>query len=110
MNQTQAFTPIIHNSPPPSHPQQPLQSGYVQRPAGSHGLALGIVLHFLITGTGQAYNGQFMKGALIFLSVIVTGCLFFPIAIFIWFLALADMIVIAIKLNKGITVGKWETF
>ncbi|UCC68210.1 MAG: hypothetical protein JSV79_14060 [Armatimonadota bacterium] len=68
--------------------------------------ALAGILSFLIVGVGQMYNGQVVKGILMFLAGVITGALclvvvgffLFPI---VWVWSIVDAAVTAGKISRG---------
>jgi TM2 domain-containing membrane protein YozV len=64
---------------------------------------------FFIPGAGQIYNGQIAKGLLILLLSLslLLSCLG---TIIIWIIGIIDTVMIAQKLQRGQSVGKWEWF
>ena len=122
-NQTQAFSSgmgqppmpvqvqnVPHSGGQPASPiyQYPDPYGSLQ-PSPGHSIALVIVLHILLTGAGQMYNGQVGKGFLLFGCTILFACLFWPIAVCLWVIALIDAIMIGGKRGRKY-VGHWEFF
>lgn len=62
-----------------------------------------MILSCLITGLGQIYLGQTMKGLVLLASAFVLG----PIS---WIIAIVDAYRIGQKLEAGQSVGEWEFF
>lgn len=70
-----------------------------------------VLLTCLITGLGQMYLGQVLKGVVILLATIVIGALTAGVgSIVIWIIAMIDASKIGKKLEAGQSVGEWEFF
>ena len=69
------------------------------------------ILSCLVTGLGQMYLGQVLKGVAILLGGIVLSCLTAGIlGIPIWIIAMVDAHKIGKRLENGETVGQWQFF
>jgi hypothetical protein len=88
-------------------------TGLIQVPAGTHSIALVIILSILFGGwTGMLVNRQVVKGLVFGLLL---GCVFTystcGLGFLVWYpLTLVDAILVAIKLNRGQAVREWEFF
>ena len=114
--------PPFHQNVPANYPQQyganyqpvpqPYRSSVIQLPPGSHSIAIAVILSLCcITGFGQIYNKQAMKGIAILLASILFGVFSGGISFLItWPLSVIDAYLIATKLNRGQAVGEWEWF
>ena len=70
-----------------------------------------VLLTCLITGLGQMYLGQVLKGVVILLAAIVIGVATAGVGgLVIWVVAMADASKIGKKLEAGQSVGEWEFF
>lgn len=70
-----------------------------------------VLLTCLITGLGQMYLGQVLKGVVILLAAIVIGVATAGVgAPAIWIVAMVDASKIGKKLEAGQSVGEWEFF
>lgn len=70
-----------------------------------------VLLTCLITGLGQMYLGQVLKGVVILLAAIVIGVATAGVgAPVIWIVAMVDASKIGKKLEAGQSVGEWEFF
>lgn len=70
-----------------------------------------VLLTCLITGLGQMYLGQVLKGVVILLATIVIGALTAGVgSIVILIIAMIDASKIGKKLEAGQSVGEWEFF
>lgn len=70
-----------------------------------------VLLTCLITGLGQMYLGQVLKGVVILLAAIVIGVATAGVGgLVIWIVAMADASKIGKKLEAGQSVGEWEFF
>lgn len=124
---TQAVPPAV--LPPPYQQQPPYESppytttggvvyhvaappaDTIQFLAGTHSVALVVILALFITGTGQMVNKQVIKGVVLLLAAVVLlpltlGVGWFVIAI----TAFIDAICIANRLNRGEAVRQWQWF
>lgn len=91
---------------------QPLPGQYIQLPPGLHSVVPAVVLNLCcITGFGQIYNKQIMKGIVILLSSLCLSAITYGIAgAAIAIAAIVDAYMIARKLEAGRPVGEWEFF
>ncbi|MBZ2165905.1 hypothetical protein [Methanobacterium spitsbergense] len=67
---------------------------------------IAVLLSFLIVGLGQVYNGQILKGLILFICAIVTGLLTFILIGWIllpilWVINLYDAYITAQDINAG---------
>jgi TM2 domain-containing membrane protein YozV len=89
----------------------PLYPGLIQVPAGTHSVGTAVLLALLITGLGQMYNKQAMKGLVIlFVSVILAVCTCGVSILLTHPFAFIDAILIAQRLNRGEAVRDWQCF
>lgn len=94
------------------NPYPPMAPRMIQVPPGIHSVVPAVALNLCcVTGFGQIYNKQILKGIVIllcslFLSVITYGVGGFVVAV----AAIVDAYMIARKLESGRPVGEWEFF
>ena len=122
MQQTQVIQPPQYQQPPypPQYPPQaPPPTPYSQSPPtgisvqpGYHSPMVAVLWGFLCClPFGQFYNKQYAKGLVMLL--VFFGLAFFTYGlawIIAWPLALMDAYRIADRLNRGETVGEWQSF
>ena len=106
----------VYFSAPPLYPQ-PLaspsirQPGIVQMTAGTHSVGTALILALLITGLGQVYNKQAMKGLLILLISVILAAFTCGLSILLTHpFAFIDAILIAQRLNRGEAISEWQCF
>ena len=109
-NQVPSLQSFFHN--PPMYPQAiPNAASVIQIPAGSHSVATAVILALLITGLGQMYNKQAMKGLVILLISVLLAAFTCGVSIVITHpFALIDAILIAQRLNRGEAIRDWQCF
>jgi TM2 domain-containing membrane protein YozV len=100
---------------PPAYPQAfspaTFSPGVIQVPAGSHSVGTAVLLALLITGLGQMYNKQGMKGLMILLISVLLAFFTCGLSILITHpFALIDAILIAGRLNRGEPISEWQCF
>lgn len=116
VNQTQVIQPQAPQVHHHYHAGGGASGQMVQRAPGAHSVALAALFSLCcLTGVAQVYNGQVMKGLMLFAFVVIVGAFLGAIggifiAIVIGMMASIDGIMIAIKLNRGQPVGQWEFF
>lgn len=70
-----------------------------------------VLLSCLVTGLGQMYLGQVLKGVAILLAGIIIGTITAGVGgLVIWIVAMVDANKIGKKLEAGQSVGEWEFF
>lgn len=98
---TQAFNPI----------QPQFQQPYYGQPVPTrHNPGVAILLHILLTGAGQMYNGQVAKGFLVLFLMILVFIGYWPGTIVLWVVAFIDAIMVANKKRQGFYVDAWQFF
>lgn len=109
-NQVPSLQPFFYS--PPTYPQPMSYAiGLIQVPAGSHSVATAVILALLITGLGQMYNKQAMKGLVILLISVLLAFFTCGISIVITHpFALIDAILIAQRLDRGEAIRDWQCF
>ena len=101
---------------PPAHPAPYIAttsqaSGMIQVPAGTHSVGTAIILALLITGLGQIYNKQGMKGLVILLISVVLAAFTCGLSIILTHpFAFIDAIMVAQRLNRGEAIREWQCF
>jgi hypothetical protein len=137
--QTAPNDPAIYQQPQPPPYEQPTiyQPGYqhpppaytpksdwIQLPPGSHSAGLALLFSLLITGGGQIYNRQFVKGAVVLVGymalimvlwvlAVITfglGLVFFLVLVPVWIVLSVDAYKVAERLNRGEAIGQWQSF
>ena len=119
MQQTQVVLPPPPQYQQPYHPQAPPPTPYSQSPPlgisvqpGYHSPMVAVLWGFLCClPFGQFYNKQYAKGLVMLL--VFFGLAFFTHGVawvMAWPLALMDAYRIAERLNRGETVGEWQSF
>jgi len=88
-------------SPGTYHNTNSYRNGYQEKNP-----VLAAILSFLIVGVGQVYNGQVVKGIVLFVAAIISAMLWFIgigiiLSIIIWLFAIYDAYTTAIKINEG---------
>lgn len=101
----------------PPGPQQPYivapnqAAGMIQVPAGTHSVGTAVILALLITGLGQVYNKQAMKGLLILLASVILAVFTCGISLILTHpFAFIDALMIAQRLNRGEAIREWQCF
>jgi TM2 domain-containing membrane protein YozV len=85
--------------------------GMIQVPAGTHSVGTAVILALLITGLGQVYNKQAMKGLLILLASVILAAFTCGVSILLTHpFAFIDALMIAQRLNRGEAVREWQCF
>lgn len=80
-------------------------------PAGSHSVGTAVLLALLITGLGQVYNKQGMKGLVILVIAVILAAFTCGISILLTHpFAFIDAIMIAQRLNRGEAIREWQCF
>ena len=99
-------------APPVYAPATPVVvSGTIQVPAGTHSVGTAVLLALLITGLGQIYNKQGMKGLVILLVSVVLAVFTCGFSIILTHpFAIIDAVLIAQRLNRGEAVRDWQCF
>lgn len=86
-------------------------AGIIQLPAGTHSVGTAVILALLITGLGQVYNKQAMKGLLILVASVILAAFTCGISILLTHpFAFIDALMIAQRLNRGEAVREWQCF
>ena len=86
-------------------------SGMIQVPAGTHSVGTAVILALLITGLGQVYNKQAMKGLLILVASVILAAFTCGLSILLTHpFAFIDALMIAQRLNRGEAVREWQCF
>ncbi len=92
MSTTQTFQQPA--APQPVYTQQPVAAKQEKNPGAA------AILSFFFAGSGQAYNGQTLKGVGILIGLIITS--FIPlIPIIVWVYGVYDAYTTSQKMNKG---------
>jgi TM2 domain-containing membrane protein YozV len=87
------------------------QPGVIQVPAGTHSVGTAVLLALLITGLGQIYNKQGMKGLVILLISVVLAVFTCGLSILLTHpFAVIDAVMIAGRLNRGEAISEWQCF
>lgn len=92
------------------HPR-PIKTDDIQMCPGTHSVIAAAVLSLFLTGGGQIYNRQYVKGVV--LLVITIALAFGTCGAFVciaWPVLLIDAILIASRLNRGEIVRQWQFF
>lgn len=85
--------------------------GAIQVPAGTHSVGTAVLLALLITGLGQIYNKQGMKGLVILLISVVLAFFTCGLSILLTHpFAIIDAVLIAQRLNRGEAIRDWQCF
>ena len=98
---------------PPMHapPMTVAAPGLIQVPAGTHSVGTAVILALLITGLGQVYNKQAMKGLVILVASVILAAFTCGISILLTHpFAFIDALMIAQRLNRGEAVREWQCF
>jgi len=101
---------------PPAYPQPYTSSvarhpGVIQVAAGTHSVGTALLLALLITGLGQVYNKQGMKGLMILVVSVVLAAFTCGFSILLTHpFAFIDAILIAQRLNRGEAISEWQCF
>jgi TM2 domain-containing membrane protein YozV len=78
----------------------PLCGALIEKKEKSPGMAA--ILSLIFTGSGQVYNGDFIKGILVLLGSLI-GALFFLIpGLIVWIYGIYDAYTTSKKMNEGI--------
>lgn len=106
---------LTYPTPPAQYPRPAQMSGQgmIQVPAGTHPMALVIILSILFGGwTGMLVNRQIVKGLVYGLIIgSVLGFATCGLAFIVWYpLTVVDAILVANKLNRGQAIKEWEFF
>ena len=85
--------------------------GMIQVPAGTHSVGTAVILALLITGLGQLYNKQAMKGLVILVASVLLAAFTCGFSILLTHpFAFIDALMIAQRLNRGEAVREWQCF
>jgi TM2 domain-containing membrane protein YozV len=85
--------------------------GMIQVPAGTHSVGTAVLLALLITGLGQLYNKQAMKGLLILVASVILAVFTCGFSLLLTHpFAFIDALMIAQRLNRGEAVREWQCF
>lgn len=85
--------------------------GIIQFPPGTHSVGTAVILALLITGLGQVYNKQAMKGLLILFVSVILAVFTCGLSILLTHpFAFIDAILIAQRLNRGEAISEWQSF
>lgn len=85
--------------------------GVIQVAAGTHSVGTALILALLITGLGQVYNKQAMKGLIILVVSVILAFFTCGLSILLTHpFALIDAILIAQRLNRGEAISDWQCF
>jgi TM2 domain-containing membrane protein YozV len=102
----------LFRAPPMYVPAIPVAiPGAIQVPAGTHSVGTAVLLALLITGLGQIYNKQGMKGLIILLVSVVLAVFTCGFSIILTHpFAIIDAVLIAQRLNRGEAIRDWQCF
>jgi TM2 domain-containing membrane protein YozV len=85
--------------------------GMIQVPAGTHSVGTAVLLALLITGLGQLYNKQAMKGLVILVASVILAVFTCGFSVLLTHpFAFIDALMIAQRLNRGEAVREWQCF
>lgn len=85
--------------------------GMIQVPAGTHSVGTAVLLALLITGLGQLYNKQAMKGLVILVASVILAVFTCGLSLLLTHpFAFIDALMIAQRLNRGEAVREWQCF
>jgi len=108
------FLQFVATAPPAQRPyiapgnQIP---GMIQVPIGTHSVGTAVLLALLITGLGQLYNKQAMKGLVILVASVILAVFTCGLSLVLTHpFAFIDALMIAQRLNRGEAVREWQCF
>jgi TM2 domain-containing membrane protein YozV len=106
-----AFLQSVLLPPVYQQPNTAQHPGIIRVQPGAHSVGTAVLLALLITGLGQIYNKQGMKGLVILLiSVVLAVCTCGLSILLTHPFALIDAILIAQRLNRGEAISEWQCF
>jgi TM2 domain-containing membrane protein YozV len=62
---------------------------------------IALILSLIITGVGQIYNGQVIKGVILLVVFFIVFVIFWPLALIVWLFGMYDAYTTAGKINNG---------
>lgn len=87
------------------------QPGIIQKYPGTHSPVAAVLLGILLTGGGQMFNGQVVKGLVWLLGSFVLCLCTCGLSTFLtWPLAAIEAGIVAGRLNRGEAVRTWQSF
>lgn len=116
---TAAQLPFLHSIviAPPAAAQRPYIAvanqipGMIQVPVGTHSVGTAVLLALLITGLGQLYNKQAMKGLVILVASVILAVFTCGFSLLLTHpFAFIDALMVAQRLNRGEAVREWQCF
>lgn len=85
----------------PAAPQYSAAQTQVAPPARQKNAVLAAIASFIIAGLGQVYNGNFVKGVMIFFGMLIGSFIFLIPGLIVWIYGIYDAYATAKKMNEG---------